>query len=75
MGEMLALRFGTSRVRRELFPELRALFDRGGERLIVLDNHEDDDAMARFLDALAGTPASFAITARRCLLAGVSSSR
>ena len=71
MGEMLALRFGTSRARAELFPELRALFAHGGERLIVLDNHEDDRAMARFLDALAGVPVSFVITARRCLLAGV----
>jgi hypothetical protein len=71
MGEMLALRFGTSRARAELFPELRALFAHGGERLIVLDNHEDDEAMARFLDLLAGVPVSFVITARRCLLAGV----
>ncbi len=71
MGEMLALRFGTSRQREALFPDLRALFDRTGERLIVLDNHEDDHAMARFLDALGGTPVSFVITARRCLLGGV----
>jgi hypothetical protein len=71
MGEMLALRFGTSRARGDLFPELRALFARGGERLVVLDNHEDDLAMARFLDLLADTPVSFVITARRCLLAGV----
>ena len=71
MGEMLALRFGTPRDRKALFPELRARFERDGERLIVLDNHEDDRAMARFLDALAGTPATFVITARRCLLAGV----
>jgi hypothetical protein len=71
MGEMLALRFGTSRARADLFPELRALFAREGESLVVLDNHEDDRAMARFLDALADTPVSFVITARRCLLAGV----
>jgi hypothetical protein len=71
MGEMLALRFGTSRGRNELFPELRALLGRDGERLVVLDNHEDDHAMARFLEAFAGTPVSFVITARRCLLAGV----
>ena len=70
MGEMLALRFGTSRERKALFPELRALLERA-PRLIVLDNHEDDRAMACFLDALAGTPATFVITARRCLLAGV----
>jgi hypothetical protein len=71
MGEMLALRFGTSRARASLFPELRALLAEGSERLIVLDNHEDDPSMARFLDALAGTRATFVITARRCLLAGV----
>lgn len=71
MGEMLALRFGTPRERHALFPELRAFFERDGERLVVLDNHEDDQATAKFLDLLAGTPASFVITARRCLLAGV----
>jgi hypothetical protein len=70
MGEMLALRFGTSRERHALFPELRARLG-DAPRLVVLDNHEDDRAMARFLDELAGTPTSFLITARRCLLAGV----
>ncbi len=71
LTEMLALRFGTSRERQALVPALRAYLAQGGARLLVLDNHEDDDAMARFLDALAGTPATFLITARRCLLAGV----
>jgi hypothetical protein len=52
-------------------PELRRHLLRGGERLIVLDNHEDDAAMARLLAALAGTPLTLVITARRCLLAGV----
>jgi hypothetical protein len=70
LGEMLALRFGTSRARGRLFDELRAFLGRS-ERLIVLDNHEDDRAMARFLDALSATRASFVITARRCLLGGV----
>ena len=69
--EMLALGFGSSRQRDRLLPELRALLRRGGERLIVLDNHEDDVAMARLLDALADTPVTFVVTARRCLLAGV----
>jgi len=36
---------------------------------VVLDNHEDDRAMARLLDLLA--PATVVVTARRCLLAGV----
>ena len=71
LAEMLALRFGTSRQRGALVHDLRAYLLRGGERLIVLDNHEDDRAMARLLDALSGTPATFVITARRCLLAGV----
>jgi hypothetical protein len=71
LAEMLALRYGTSRERRALVPGLREHLDRGGERLVVLDNHEDDRAMARLLDALAGTSATFVITARRCLLSGV----
>lgn len=71
LAEMLALRFGTSRARDRLVADLRAKLLAGGERLVVLDNHEDDRAMARLLDALSGTPATFVITARRCLLAGV----
>jgi hypothetical protein len=39
---------------------------------IVLDNHEDDRAMARFLDELRSAHATWIITARRCLLSGVS---
>jgi hypothetical protein len=39
--------------------------------LWVLDNHENDRAMARFFDALEGTPVTFVLTARRCLLSGV----
>jgi hypothetical protein len=71
LAEMLALRFGTTRERHALVPGLREHLSRGGEKLLVLDNHEDDQAMARFLDALAGTSTTFLITARRCLLAGV----
>ncbi|HSC88464.1 MAG TPA: hypothetical protein VLC09_14375 [Polyangiaceae bacterium] len=41
------------------------------EQLIVLDNHEEDRAMARLLDALGDTRATFVLTARRCLLSGV----
>ena len=68
--EMLALRFGTARGRHEIAPAL-AKFLSDEERLVVLDNHEDDAAMARLLDALASTKATFVITARRCLLGGV----
>lgn len=70
LTEMLALRFGVpggdERVER-----LNAFFAETGPRMIVLDNHEDDRAMARLLDAFADSPVTFLITARRCLLAGV----
>lgn len=71
LTEMLALRFGSSRERHALVPGIKKVLATGGERLLVLDNHEDDQAMARLLDALSSTHATFLITARRCLLAGV----
>ena len=70
LSEMLALRFGTGlgegRVER-----LRRFLARGPQRLIVLDNNEDDAAIARLFAAFSGCNATFVITARRCLLAGV----
>ncbi len=69
--EIFALRFGTTRDRETRVEALRAYFVAHGPRLIVLDNHEDDRAIARLLDALSDTPVTFLITARRCLLAGV----
>lgn len=70
LTEMLALRFGLEGGD-ERVARLNAFFARTGPRLIVLDNHEDDRAMARLLDAFARAPVTFVITARRCLLAGV----
>ena len=70
LTEMLALRFGTGRGDGRV-QRLRRFLARGPERLIVLDNHENDDAAAQLFGALAGCRASFVITARRCLLAGV----
>lgn len=70
LTEMLALRFGLPGGD-ERVPRLNDFFERSGPRLIVLDNHEDDRAMARLLDAFAQAPVTFVITARRCLLAGV----
>ncbi|HEY2366254.1 MAG TPA: hypothetical protein VGH87_07715, partial [Polyangiaceae bacterium] len=63
--ELLAMRF-----RVKTLGELRALF-RKDERLVVLDNHEDDRATAKLLGAFARTKVSFLLTARRCLLGGV----
>lgn len=73
LTEMLALRFGTERGEssRERVEQLRRFFASTGQRLVVLDNHEDDRATARLLDAFRGSPVTFLITARRCLLAGV----
>jgi hypothetical protein len=62
--EMLALRFGVTRDALPKFLSRRP-------RLVVLDNHEDDRATARVLDTLGETKATFIVTARRCLLAGV----
>ncbi len=70
LTEMLALRFGTTRGD-ERVAALREFFSKSERRLVVLDNHEDDRAMARLLDAFAGTPVTFVVTARRCLLGGV----
>ena len=71
LAQMMALRFGLGHAGRAA--NLAALRRFLGEkpRFVVLDNHEDDLAMAKLLDALSGTKASFVITARRCLLAGV----
>jgi hypothetical protein len=70
LTEMLALRFGTGRGDGRA-QRLRRFLARGPERLIVLDNHENDAAAAQLFEALAGCRATFVITARRCLLSGV----
>lgn len=69
--ETFALRFGTPRERDRRVEALRQFFHREGPRLIVLDNHEDDRATAKVLDAFTDTKVTFLVTARRCLLAGV----
>jgi len=70
LSEMLALRFGIEhgedRVR-----QLQQFLAQGPERLIVLDNHENDLAVARLFETFSNSKATFVITARRCLLAGV----
>jgi hypothetical protein len=67
---MLALRFGTGRGEGRV-QRLQQFLAAGPERLIVLDNHESDTAVAQLFEAFAGSQATFVITARRCLLAGV----
>ncbi len=70
LTEMLALRFGTGRGDGRV-ERLQQFLSAGPQRLIVLDNHEDDRPIVRLFDAFAGSNATFVITARRCLLAGV----
>ena len=70
LSEMLALRFGTGRGEGRV-QRLRQFLSRGPQRLIVLDNNEDDGAMERLFEAFPDSNATFVITARRCLLAGV----
>ena len=70
LSEMLALRYGTERGEGRI-QALRQFLARGPQRLIVLDNHENDLAVARLFEALSDSQATFVITARRCLLSGV----
>jgi len=67
--QMVALRLGAPR--EPLVESVRAALVARGPMLIVLDNHENDRAMARFLGALDGVPVTWLITARRCLLSGM----
>lgn len=69
---MLALRFGVPMLRSQKRARLRAHLKARGPTFIVLDNHEDDRAVAKLLDELRDTPVTWVVTARRCLLAGVS---
>ncbi len=67
--QMVALQLGVAR--EPLVESVRAGLAARGRMLLVLDNHENDRAMARFLDALEGTPVTWLVTARRCLLSGM----
>jgi hypothetical protein len=72
LAGMLALRFGVRLRGPRKLARLRAHLVRRQPTLIVLDNHEDDRAVAALLDALRDAPVTWVVTARRCLLAGVS---
>ncbi|MCA9593482.1 MAG: ATP-binding protein [Myxococcales bacterium] len=69
LAEMIALRLGSKERR---LADVARLLRQGESRLLVLDNHENDEASAALLDAVGGdAPVSFVVTARRCLVAGV----
>jgi hypothetical protein len=70
VAQMMALQLGAFGLAPPMARLKRALTARGPS-LVLLDNHEDDAVTARILDGLRGTPTSWIITARRCLLGGV----
>ncbi len=72
LAEMLGLRLGVPLAWPRLLGRLRDHLRARGPTFIVLDNHEDDRAVAALLDALREPEVAWVITARRCLLAGVS---
>jgi hypothetical protein len=74
--DMLTIRFGVPlgrfTPRAERVAEVKRRIRARGPMLVVLDNHENDAQMARFLNALGDLPVLWLLTARRCLLGGVS---
>ena len=74
--DMLAIRLGIPLrarfARDQQLADMRAHLAARERTLIVLDNHENDAATARLLGALADAPVTWVLTARRCLLGGVS---
>jgi KaiC/GvpD/RAD55 family RecA-like ATPase len=68
--EMMARQIGLAEPTRAPARRLRRWLDLS-PTLVVLDNHEVDGTTASLLDTLRGVDASWIITARRCLLSGV----
>lgn len=69
LAQMLALRL---RLRARGLGDVARALAQGDDRLFILDNHENDSATAALLDAVGErAPVSFVVTARRCLVAGV----
>jgi hypothetical protein len=68
--EMMARQVGLTEPTRAPARRLRRWLDQA-PTLVVLDNHEVDGTTASLLDTLRGADASWIITARRCLLSGV----
>ena len=65
-GDSDPFRAGPRRIRR-----LVAALTAAGHSLVVLDNHENDRSLSRFLEDLRAAPVTWVVTARRCLLSGV----
>lgn len=68
--ELMGLKLGVQGDRASVTQGIRAMLS-AGPTFVVLDNHESDDATAELLGAFRGLPVTWIITARRCLLGGV----
>ena len=71
LAEMMAIRLGVRCERATRFRLVRETLASRGACLVVLDNHENDAAVARVLNELGAAPVTWMLTARRCLLSGV----
>ncbi len=70
LTELFGLKLGLVGDRRAVTRGIRSALGEA-PTLVVLDNHENDEATAELLGALHGLPVTWIITARRCLLGGV----
>lgn len=71
LAAMMASRLGVRAPGADLLRTVARALAEAGPSLVVLDNHEDDAATAALLDGLRDAPVTWVITARRCLLSGV----
>lgn len=69
VAELMALQLGARGPGSAIRRLRRALG--GADTLVVLDNHESDAVTSTLLNDLRGLPVTWIITARRCLLGGV----
>lgn len=69
VAELMALQLGARAPGTAISRLRRALG--AADTLVILDNHESDAVTSRLLNDLRGLPVSWIITARRCLLGGV----
>lgn len=71
LAAMMASRLGVRARGADPLKSVGRALAESGPWLVVLDNHEDDAATAALLDGLRDAPVTWVITARRCLLSGV----
>lgn len=70
VAQLIAAQLGASGSGSAL-QRVRRTFEKSGPTLVVLDNHEDDAVTAATLRDMKGLSVTWVVTARRCLLGGV----